>query len=103
MSMSSPEWALLIYHVPAKPTALRAAVRRRLLVLRGRYLRRGVAALPASASSTQALRELRRIITEHDGTAHLLRGHILAGDLGIDTPQDRQPTPDHQHPSPEVA
>jgi DNA-binding transcriptional regulator PaaX len=76
-------WLLLVYHVPAEPSRLRATVWRRIKHLGAIYLRNSVAALPASAPAELAMRKLHSQIIGMPGSAVLLSCKVLAGESDI--------------------
>lgn len=80
---AAARWLVLIYHVPAEPSRLRAAVWRRIKQLGAIYLQKSVAAFPASDTAELAMRKLRSQITGMNGTATLLCCQVLAGEEDI--------------------
>src|ERR1700722_19734953 len=86
-ALGSPDatgsWLLLVYHVTAKPSRLRAAVWRRFKNLGAIYLQSSAAALPASTTAERAFRKLRSEILDMAGTAVLLSCDVLAGQVDI--------------------
>lgn len=79
----SARWLVLVYKVAREPSRLRATVWRRLKALGAVYLQGGVAALPVSAEAERALRLLRNEIIELGGTAQLIDGWALAGEVDL--------------------
>ena len=62
-----PDWALLIYTVPATPSRKRAAVWREVKRLGAIYLRDGVCVLPDTASARDGLEALSQRVVELGG------------------------------------
>ena len=62
-----PDWALLIYTVPATPSRKRAAVWREVKRLGAIYLRDGVCVLPDTASARAGLETLSQRVVELGG------------------------------------
>jgi hypothetical protein len=77
------EWLVLVYHVPAEPSRLRAAVWRRIKQLGAIYLQKSVAAFPASEAAEFAMRKLRSEIIAMTGAATLMSCQVLAGEDDI--------------------
>ena len=72
-------WLVLIYRLPAKASALRAMVHRKLSAAGAVYLSRACAAAPAGPAE-RVMRRMRAMITDAGGSAALLRARALAGE-----------------------
>lgn len=70
-------WLVLIYSTPAKPSALRVRVWRRLRTLGAVSLHDGVALLPESEEAEEDFGWLAVEVRERGGEAHVLRAASL--------------------------
>jgi hypothetical protein len=72
-------WLVLVYQLPAKTSALRAMVHRKLSAADAVYLSRACAAAPAGPAE-RVMRRMRAMITDVGGSAALLRAQALVGE-----------------------
>ena len=97
--MAAPEdtdsatWLVLVYQLPAKPTALRALVRRKLTAAGAVYVSPACAVAPVGRSE-RVMRRMRATIAGAGGTAILLRAVALGGAeqiiAAVETAHDRE-------------
>jgi hypothetical protein len=73
-------WLVLTYQLPAKPTSLRASVRRKLTAAGAIYLSSACAVAPLSGPAERAMRRMRATISGTGGFAVLLAGRALDGE-----------------------
>ncbi|HKV88130.1 MAG TPA: Chromate resistance protein ChrB [Candidatus Dormibacteraeota bacterium] len=83
-----PTFILLVYRMPAKPTAGRVAVWRMLKKMGAIYIQQSVCAFPDNPRIRRELVEVRKKIMEAGGEFHFLPTHRLTG-------EERQKLVDH--------
>jgi len=76
-------WVVLVYRLPPKAAALKAAVHRRLRAAGAVYVSRACAVAPSTPWAERAMRRARTMITQAGGSATLLRGQALGGALDL--------------------
>jgi hypothetical protein len=72
-------WLVLVYQLPAKTSALKVRVHRKLSAAGAVYLTRACAAAPPGPAE-RVMRRMRAMITDAGGSAVLLRAQALAGE-----------------------
>lgn len=78
-----PKWTMLVYRLPAEPSAPRVAVWRALRRIEGAYLQDGVYVVRASEEADAALARVAQSVRERDGEALVIEVGRVDDERGI--------------------